>query len=335
VLRSKWQSSATSYNRSGRGRRDRTLAIGAFVCALTVPLLSPLRVRAAEPEPPDNFSFYVNTTSDSTLYQLGWNQGHSDAINGTNSLVILDFGGQNQANTGTVGALGSPDFNYSQIEVLCEFFLWGYYNGTGLNDYSTVLTLAVGTSDGNYIAQSLGTTWGQVVQTVENWIVSTPYSGQETAIGANDIETFGGAHYSDVLQWLAGYESGTKLPYEDYGSADGCPQFDHTGKACTAGPPGWTQYSYWYLSWGATPAHAFPIIYRASQKDQWVEIDEYGYLYQGDEIDFTAPLNDYYKDNSTYTPAQSWGNMVGGLEYYGRYAYMPYQGSILCAVVPC
>src|ERR1700736_5002861 len=205
-----------------------------------------ITAHALQPEPADNWSFYVTTTNINTLFTLGKNQGASDAKYGVNSQVFLDFGGQWQDNSGTKGPLGSPNFSYSQIESLSENFAWGYWNGTG-SDQTTVLTLAIGTNNGNYVGQNLGVTWGQVVQAVSNW-VHGGYQIQITVYGANDIETWCGARAADVLQWEAGYAQGTSQPYLNFGSADGCPQYTDNNGSCAGTSGDWNQYNYWYLS---------------------------------------------------------------------------------------
>jgi hypothetical protein len=315
---------------SRRVRRKAVLsAIALILASAFASLHTGITAHAAQAEPADDASFYVNTTSQSTLYALGHNQGVFDAQHNVSSQVFLDFGGQYQDNSGTKGPLGSPNFSYGQIESLSEFFAWGYWQGTG-TDLTTVLTLAIGTNNGNWVAQNLGVSWGQVVQTVSNWVHTAGYQRQVIIDGANDIETWGGARAADVLQWEAGYAQGTSLPYLNFGSADGCPQYTDNNGGCGGTSGDWNQYNYWYLSWGAPPAQSLPEIYNNAQKNQWVQIDRYGHDYQRDTINFSGPLNDYYRDSSSFTPAQSWGSMQGGLLYYPYLnAYMPYQDTVV------
>ncbi len=314
----------------------KALSVGCVIVGTAVFGLAPATPNAvaAQPEPINDISYYVTTTSQSVLYQHGYDRGVYDAQHGAaDSLVYLDFGGQNQANQTTVNPLNKngPTYSYSTIESLAEFFAWGYFVGTG-TDVTSVLTLAVGTCNcGSWVAQNLGVSWGQIVQVVSNWTVAAHYSAQVTIAGANDIETWGSAQASDVMQWEAGYAQGTSLPYYDYGSASGCPEYTHTGSVCDDnGNKSFSQNSYWYLSWGALPAQALPQIYNGGQKDEWVEIDEYAHLSLNDTIAFSGPLNEYYRDPSTYSPPNSWSAMVYGLAYYGNLnTNMRFQDSVV------
>ena len=98
---------------------------------------------------PTDWSFYVETTSTTTLYNLGCNQGHFDANNGkSNSAVVLDFGAQNSANTGTT-EINGVGISYGTVESLAEQFARGYFICTGA-DTTSLQSLGVGTNNSAY-----------------------------------------------------------------------------------------------------------------------------------------------------------------------------------------
>jgi hypothetical protein len=74
---------------------------------------------ALQTMPPTDWSFYMNSTSTSTAYTLGCNQGNFDA--GYNppvsSEVVLDFGGQLSNGSGA-DMIEGGDITNSQIEDL-------------------------------------------------------------------------------------------------------------------------------------------------------------------------------------------------------------------------
>ncbi len=160
--------------------------------------------------------------------------------------------------------------------------------------------------------------------------VSHSYASQVVAFGANDLETWcnssgGGCQTaSGAINWANGFSSaGTGRYYIDYGSADGCPTNASNNAGCSGG---WNQYDYWYVSWGAAPAHATPEIYSSTLAWQWQKISLYGYLHQGGQrIDFDGPMaTSAYISTST-----CWSDFSGALNSDSRTAVnMPYLTTI-------
>ena len=103
----------------------RWAALTSALCILAGVLIQAQPVYAVPAKPPTDWSFYVETTSTTTLYNLGCNQGHFDANNGkSNSAVVLDFGAQNSANTGTT-EINGVGISYGTVESLAEQFARG------------------------------------------------------------------------------------------------------------------------------------------------------------------------------------------------------------------
>jgi len=174
----------------------------------------------------------VTTTSLSTLFTLGCNQGSFDADHGTDSLVFLDFGGQVSGGTD----LTDDDNTFvtdSQIEALAYQFAEGYYDCAGPNDPTTVLTLAVGTNNSLGVSESYGSDWGNLVKAVAN--NTSTFASQVLIWGGSDLEP-AWSSWSDVQDWIKGYSSVNPPLYLNYGSADGCTQTtDENGGCNTAG----------------------------------------------------------------------------------------------------
>ncbi|MHB8263087.1 MAG: hypothetical protein ACYDGY_04980 [Acidimicrobiales bacterium] len=257
----------------------------------------------------------MNSTSGSEIYQLGCNPGKADASHNSNSLVFLDFGGQNNANNGTLLPKINTPVSYSTVEYLAEQFASGYYICTGA-DTTSVLTLAVGTNNSAYaVNYGGGQSWGNVVSAVGSDVVSFDSTSQVIVSGGNDIESWGSA--SGTLPWTSGIAANAPYYfYLDYGSADGCPQTVSSSDACFGG---WTQYDYWEVSWGNGIGEAGPEIYTtsASQATEWALISAYGANAYSNPIGFYTVLDEYDLDSSTNNPTQAWTQMWDALTFWG------------------
>ena len=244
--------------------------------------------------PANDWSFYVTRMDYSTAAQLGCDQGKFDASHGNiNSTVILDFGGQNSSNTGTLLTFSNTSVTYSAIEAYAETFAYNYWSCTGANDKTSQLTLALGTNNSAYYVNSAGgAAWAGVVNAVVSYLKSHGY-GQVVVWGANDIELSWNT-YSNTANWESGYASHTSAMYLDFGDAAGCPPYG----SCTNG---WTQYQVWMMAWGFAPAQVAPEIYYTSQGTEWQAISNT----QG-RIHFWAPLDEYTLDKNTLTPSGAW-----------------------------
>lgn len=247
---------------------------------------------AIQAKPPTNWSFYMFRPDSNAAYNVGCNQGHSDANNGKiNSEVILDFGGQW---SGT---------DYNGIEAAAEQFAKAYFICTG-SDTTSVVTLGLGTNnsaDPNYITYSGGATWANMVKTVAAWVSNNGYSTQVTIDGANDIEP-SWSSAAAARSWAQGYASVGSV-YLNYGSADGCPQYSTGNGSCNNG---WTQDDEWYVSWGSLPALPTPEIYYNSMARQWAMISLYGSQAHGSTVYMQGPMDEYDEDTSTLNSDAAW-----------------------------
>lgn len=275
-------------------------------------------IPAVQAQAHTNWSFYMNSSSTSRAHTLGCNQGHADATYHDNSLVILDFGAQASNGSGAYFPGTSTFISNSQIEAVAEAFSSSYYVCTG-SDTTTVLSLGIGTNNsGSNVGSANGRTWAHVVSAVQSYNQSHGYSSQVAMYGANDLESWcdsppGAAcrSASAAINWANGYSSVGGSLYFNFGSADNCPTNSYSGGSC--GNTGWTQYDYWYLSWGNPAAVPTPEIYHDSWATQWEMIDLYSVYHHGGRMTFWGPMDEHDLDGSTDTATQAWDALWNAL----------------------
>ena len=203
----------------------------------------------------------MHTTYTGTMEDLGCNQGTFDNQHNTNSLVFLDFGGQQAYGSGTL-LTNDTAVSKSAIERLAEAFGLGYNVRATTN---TDLTLAVGTNNSRYdVSYSGGPTWANVVQAVQN---GTGYP-DVSIWGGNDLEP-NYSSWSNASGWISAYAAVDPAFYLDYGSADKCSSSSSANGYCTNT---WYQSDVYQAAWGAGPAQSAPQIYSVNDAAQWVEI---------------------------------------------------------------
>jgi hypothetical protein len=266
---------------------------------------------ATPAKPLTDWSFYIQSTSTTTAYNLGCNQGtfdadHSDA----DSEVFLDFGGQISGGTELING---TDVSNGTVESISEQFAYGYWICTGA-DTTSNLNLAVGTNNSLNVGTSQGETWANVSNAVASWVAGN--AGQVSVWGGSDIEPgFGSA--PAAIDWSKGFAADSSSLYLNYGSADGCPPFG----SCTNG---WDQYDVWYVSWGSLPAVASPQIYCSAQGSQWADLSLYGADDQSGPVIFQGPLDQYDLDKTdNYTSAGAWDDLVDDLDGNSSTAQTP------------
>jgi hypothetical protein len=302
--------------------------LAVFGAIVAVAALQPKSAYATQAKAPTNWSWYVQSSSTTTAYNLGYSQGQSDAADGWNSEVVLDFGTEQQnANNGTITINGiylSP----SQVEGIVEQFAYGYWDGTGA-DSTTDLILAMGTNTSAYsVTYGGGQTWAGFTNTVANWVSSEGITSQLYIEAANDIEP-SWSSFSAAQSWVQGFEaSGPSRQYLDYGSADGCPLGTSANGSCSNG---WNQYDVWWVAFGTVPAFITPEIYYdyrdscgcgdtnlldSGQVGQWYQISRYGYTYQSVRIYFDGPWDEHDLDSTTLTSTQAWDYFWNQLNSY-------------------
>ena len=260
-------------------------------------------IPAIQAKPATDASYYMTSASTGTAKSLGCNQRNADKKNRESSLVILDFGAQASNGTGAYFPGTVTFISNSKIEAAGEYFARGYM-GVGCSKsvpgIERSLTLAIGTNNsGGNVGASNGKDWGHIVAAVRSYVASHHYSSHVTVWGANDIESWcntGCTHHasaSAAINWAKGFQSTSADLYYNFGSADGCPENSSNNSIRCSG--GWTQYDYWYLSWGNPTAVPTPEIYtgNGSQAAQWEMISLYGVQHHGAPIIFQGPLDQH------------------------------------------
>jgi hypothetical protein len=288
------------------------LAAGSLLVAFSSPAL------AVPAKPATDWAFYMLDGKSSVASALGCNQGKYDASHGDiSSLVFLDFGGQDQG-----GALEIDNNQVSDdtIENMAANFAYNYYMCTG-NDTKSVLDLAIGTNNSlSYVNSDGGSVWAGVVKATETSSKGKVAASQVVFMGGNDIENWNLDNPEGTKDWAQGFNSAGVGDYLDHGSADGCPADIHNNAQCSGT---YTQYDYWYLSWGNPSALADPEIYVYPQQDEWTQISYYGAVSFGSRIGFSAELDEYDLDSSTYSPDQAWSEFWDALNQYSATADTP------------
>lgn len=287
------------------------LAAAALALVATCVSTGSSAYASAPAKPRTSASIYVSTSSTTTAYNEGYSQGQSDAASPTqNSEVILDFGGQNSANTGSILTTNGTVLSYSQIVAYAENYALGYYVGTG-SDTTSVVKLGIGTNNSAYnVSSTGGSTWANsVLKPVQSYLTANNYASQVFAVAANDMEpSWNTAAATEA--WMKGF-SGTGVGgLVNFGSADGCSQSSYANAGCNNS---WKQYDVWYVSWGNPAAYGLPEIYYTANATQWTEISHYGYSYQnGAKIGYDGPMTEY-ASGGTLSNSSAWTTFYNDL----------------------
>lgn len=259
-------------------------------CAAVAALIALPSPAAASP-PPVNWSFYINTYNTSVAYNDGCGDGQWATNNGSVDIaVILDFGAQNAANTGTLLPLTNTSVTYAQAITYAEQWATGFYFCTGANTTS-IMTLGVGTNNSGSTqtpATTRGTSWAGLINSIVSYLNANGAGSQVRIEAANDIEP-GYSSWQQVNDWEYGYQANSAIEYIDFGSADGCPTTSNGG-ACSNG---WTQDEIWLISYGTARAYfPSPEVYRTAQGSQWQAASNWGNSDHGQAIAFLGPLDE-------------------------------------------
>lgn len=275
------------------------------------------RAWASPSRPHLSTSRYVENTSTSHQYDNGCTNANADDANGnTLRLDILDFG--QQTSSGTYDFAGD-NITTATIRADVENYALGFYE---CSDSTRHLVLAAGTNNyGGTASNAHGVTWGNMIDAIAASEDGQAVSTQVTFWGGSDIETFdsGQNHSYDAEAWAQGFNGATDHLYVNFGSADGCNQNGYEdngghGYTCNAANnSSFTQYSYWYLSWGNTAAESAPEIYLNGQQQQWTQICRFGHYIESSDISFRGPLTEMGY-GGTYSSDQSWSAMWNSLD---------------------
>lgn len=304
--------------------------------------------------PSPSLSYYIKDVSSSAL----WNLGCSLAIQLTSrpdsvAATILHFG-QPWQNAGVYGTrIFDPAVSFvsrSQIEAGARWFAIAYAVCSSIYYNDTYLFLGIGVNNyGSYVNYTHGSTWGNIVDTIDASLVGTSAEYRVFVIGAGDMEP-GFNTPTATKNWVLGYFSQPSRYMYNFGTADGCPDQDipgtFDGQCGTPAYPTWKQSDVWFITSGRSGLRAFPEIYAVNgvHADQWYQIALYGYR-TGMIFPFTTrgaitqyeaceqrpyeagcqPSNPYLKN----TPAQGWEQFFTALRRDSRTSQtVPYSSDI-------
>src|SRR5580658_492463 len=299
-----------------RRKRLPVVAIGTvtvLLAALEFAVVNPAQATPAKPW--TDWGYYMLSTSTTTAYNLGCNQGNTDRDEGDiNSEEFLDFGVQKSGNINLM--INSTDITDAQIESVSEQFAYGYWVCTG-SDTSSFLTLAVGTNNDTNGGVDYGATWATVTDTVASWV--NAHAPQVVVDGGDDIEPSWETSPTTIA-WANGFSDNASTFYLDYGSADGCPESSSGNGPCNNG---WDQYDVWYVAYGAPAAMVAPEIYSSGTASEWTELCLYGAQSQSEAITFQGPLDDNALDSGYLTSSEAWSDLWNALNAYSACAQTP------------
>lgn len=282
----------------------------------------------ASPSPPSpTYSFYMGTTDQTTLYNLGLSFGGLVAAGKRpqDSVVILDWGDAYCTST-TCGTLlettGSPFASTLAEREASQQFAYGFWKGTGA-DTSAFMDLSMGTTNhGSWFSNSSnsyhnayfhGWNWANMITDANTWLQTNGYSSQVEMRAGIDAE-LDWSNFSAANAWANGYLSKWTSYYYDYGDAAGCPPYGGCDN-------GWSQYDVWDMSWGVTPAEPIPEIYNNANAQEWGQIADYSWDSQTMNMHFYGSMSQYQACLDTNnactgvddTPNQSWTQLYDNL----------------------
>ena len=293
--------------------------------ALVLLLAAPLVVLAASPAeaaPNPTTSYYVRSTdaaSDIQWFDFGCAQGTIDAQRpGTqNRIVILDFGAPMLVG-GVYGfdlpGGASGEFRSREdAQSAAVNYALGYWGCTG-NDRSSVISLAVGTTNRGTQVRDNGYTQGRAfanfVRGITSQVARAGADSQVKVRAAIDVEMDWNL-YSDTREWFEGYDSLSNTPIYDFGDAAGCTQTGST----TSCNNGWTQGRVWWVSEGFPLARPLPEIYTnsGSQARQWYQLARYTHIWHSVDMTIYGTLTQFGAcqqvggcTTTDNTPSQGW-----------------------------
>jgi hypothetical protein len=258
--------------------------------------VSPLITTLATPPPqttpaPISTSRYIRNITGGSSTDLAKlrAEGAADAKanpSGHTYLVLLDIGGQDQADGGVVLSAMTRFISYGDLVKNVKAYVDGY---ASQQKPSAPITIAIGTNNDMDVSAAAGATWARaVVNPVTSY--ASKYLGIRIA-AANDIEPGFSASYSATKAWLSGYLGATSVPFVFNGSADGC-AWTVTNRACNNG---WSMAGLYYLAAGASPSRIvnLPQIYNSTMAAQWKYISLTGVSQSHPKINFGGALTEW------------------------------------------
>ena len=289
-------------------RAINSLGVGSAASVAGLPTNIPPQITPA----PVSTSHYIrnitgNLSTDAALMRA---MGASDAAHnpsGHNYLILLQIGGQDEADQGTLLSATARYVSYPAVVSAMKAYLDGY--ATRQKPYAP-LTLAVGTNNDVDVSTSAGISWARnIVNPIASYAAAR-HPGIVIA-GANDMEPGFSASVGATRNWLTGFLSATSARFVFNGSADGC-STSTAGARCNNG---WTMADLQWLSGGAAPARtiSLPQIYNYAMPLQWKYISLTGTNVGRTRINFGGPLTEY----TACAQARSCGS-IGNVDAWNR-----------------
>ncbi len=267
--------------------------VASNVVGRSAPSTSPAVTTPAGPPPqttpaPISTSRYIRNIfgSSSTDLSKMRAEGAADALanpSGHSYVILLDIGGQDQADQGVVLSATTRFVSYADLVRDLDAYVDGYASQHKPNAPTAI---AIGTNNDMDVSSSSGATWARTVVNPVRAHAAL-YAGVGIA-GANDIEPGFRATYTQSKAWLAGYYSATLAKFVFNGSADGC-AWTATGRACNNG---WTMAGLYSLS-AASRIISLPQIYNNTMAAQWKYISLTGIAGGGPRINFGGALTEF------------------------------------------
>jgi hypothetical protein len=240
---------------------------------------------------PISTSRYIRNISNASSADLATmrREGVADARanpSGHGYLILLDIGGQDQADHGVVLSAGVRFVSYAALEANLEAYVDGYASA---QKPSAPVVIALGTNNDMDVTAASGATWANtIVDPVASH--AAKYTGI-TIAGADDMEPGFRATYRQTRSWLAGFLGATSAPFVFNGSADGC-SWTSANAGCNNG---WRMGGMYHLAAGANPIRIInlPQIYNTTMAQQWKYISLTGVDNHMPQIDFGGALTEY------------------------------------------
>jgi hypothetical protein len=233
-------------------------------------------------------------------------EGAADAAanpTGHGYLILLDIGGQDQADGGVVLSATTRFISYANLVSNLKAYVDGY---ASRQRPSAPVTIALGTNNDMDVTAAAGAAWARgVVNPVRSY--AAKYIGM-TVAGANDIEPGFRGTYTQTKAWLAGYLGATAAPFVFNGSADGC-AWAATNRGCNNG---WTMAGLYNLAAGAAPTRIvnLPQIYNNTMAAQWKYISLTGVTQSRPKINFGGALTEWTACAQTGSCGSLTGNVA-------------------------
>jgi hypothetical protein len=248
-----------------------------------VVLGEPPTAHSSPPPPTSTISYYVDATTASDMYDLGFSLGQAvaDGLQPQASLVVFEFGGQQYYSEWGALSVHRGVFNSDVgIEAYMESFGEGFYYGAG-SDTNATVEISIATNNSLTVSGDAGAQWAAVIDAVDNWLEnngpsSFPFISEVYASGGNDIESGfcpGPTCPTDTRSWADSLAYSTLWGWYDYiGDASGCPPYGSCDSPYTIA-------DYEYYAWGNPAAVPLPQIYNTlgAGAEQWERIAEWGH----------------------------------------------------------